>query len=204
MLWWEGDCLGLVSKGERVCFPGGPGRYGASRWMAQHRQRQGGLNKLALGGTLNSSAWRDSSIFTRLLLGQQELETACCALITHLYAFLHEMYMDHILPLKMTILFTYICQMFCFSQWSQKGNLICFQGQQFCPRGLSHEVPPGYRSVWALHTLLQGQCGCGLELQTIAWVREAWLWDQLCHSLPVRPWGSLSGPQIPHQQKGGF
>ena len=36
------------------------------------------------------------------------METACCALITHLYAFLHEMYMDHISLLKMSILFTYL------------------------------------------------------------------------------------------------
>ena len=97
--------LGLVAKDERICSPGAPGRCRASRGLAWQRQRRGGFNKLAMGG-FNSSASRDSSISAGLLSGQQELEAVCCALITHLYAFHHEMYMDHVSLLRISILLT--------------------------------------------------------------------------------------------------
>ena len=42
--------------------------------------------------------------------------------------------------------------------------------------------PVGMCSVRSLHTLLHGQCECGLEVWTIVWVTQAWLWDQLCEN----------------------
>ena len=64
--------------------------------------------------------------------------------------------------------------------------------QQLCPRGLSCEVPHGYVPCVVTACILHGQCECGLEVWTIVWVTQAWLWDQLSENLAWPPWASAS------------
>ena len=105
-LWWERDIWVRLQR-MRGFVPqvdqGGAGLPG--RWHG--RGRGVGAWTSWQWGALYSSASQDS-ISAGFLSEQQELETACCALITHLYAFLHEMYMDHVSLLQMSILFIYL------------------------------------------------------------------------------------------------